>query len=257
MKLFQVDAFARRPFEGNPAAVCPLESWPSEALMQAIAAENNLSETAFVVPETDGYRIRWFTPTIEVDLCGHATLASAWVLFHRLGHAKDMIQFLSRSGPLSVRRNGEHLTLDFPAQVPEPIAVPLALVDSLQREPVACYRHNDIVLVYDDEHFVRSVQPDLARLADVDTRGVIITAAAAEYDFVARFFGPRAGVPEDPVTGSAYTQLAPVWSERLGKSRFSARQVSQRGGDLLCELKDDRVLITGTAVCVLEGSLSL
>ncbi|MEM1176172.1 MAG: PhzF family phenazine biosynthesis protein [Pseudomonadota bacterium] len=254
---YQIDAFAARPFEGNPAAVCPLDDWLPDDLMQSIAAENNLSETAFFVPEADGYRIRWFTPTTEVDLCGHATLATAWVLFNRLRHDGGLIRFRSRSGPVSVRRDGDKLVLDFPAQPPAPCPVPPALVESLQKTPDACFRHDDYVLVYDDESFVRGVTPDLARLAEVECRGVIITSPSASYDFVARFFGPRAGVPEDPVTGSAFTQLAPVWAERLGKTAFSARQVSARGGDVDCELRGDRVLIAGTAVCVLEGRLSV
>ncbi len=255
--MYQVDAFAARPFEGNPAAVCPLESWLPDDLMQSIAAENNLSETAFVVREGDGYRIRWFTPTIEVDLCGHATLATAWVLFNKLGVPGDVLRFESRSGVLGVELDGDRLVLDFPAQVPSPCDVPDALVDSLQRAPVDCLRHDDYVLVFDDETFVREVTPDLHRLAEVDCRGVIITSQARDYDFVARFFGPRAGVPEDPVTGSAYTVLAPVWADRLGKTSFKARQVSARGGDVHCELKGDRVSIAGTAVCVLEGTLQL
>ena len=234
--MYQVDAFAARPFEGNPAAVCPLDAWLPDDLMQAIAAENNLSETAFVVREGDGYRIRWFTPTIEVDLCGHATLASAWVLFNRLGTTGNVVRFESRSGVLGVERDGDRLVLDFPSQVPAPCDVPVALLDSLQRAPVACLRHDDYVLVFDDETFVREVTPDLHRLAEVDCRGVIITS---------------------PVTGSAYTVLAPVWAERLGKTQFSARQVSARGGDVYCELRGDRVSIAGTAVCVLEGTLKL
>ncbi len=257
LKLFQVDAFASRPFEGNPAAVCPLDDWLPDELMQSVAAENNLSETAFFVNEGNTYRIRWFTPTTEVDLCGHATLATAFVLFNELGEITDTLRFQSRSGPLSVARQGQQLVLDFPAQPPAACEVPDALSESLGRSPLACFRHDDYVLVYDDEAFVRSVAPDLHRLSDVDCRGVIITSAARDYDFVARFFGPRSGVPEDPVTGSAFTELAPVWADRLGKTSFSARQVSARGGDVRCELRGDRVLISGSAVCVMRGTLHL
>jgi len=255
LSLYQVDAFAARPFEGNPAAVIPLDRWLTDAQMQAIALENNLSETAFFVPDDDGFAIRWFTPTVEVDLCGHATLASAHVLFSELGLDRDAIRFNSRSGPLSVSRNGSRITLDFPLQTPLSCATPDCLVDALERAPVATFKFDDYVLVYDDEEFVRHVSPDLRRLAEAECRGVIVTAASSEYDFVCRLFAPRCGVDEDPVTGSAFTQLAPVWRDRLSKAQFSARQVSARGGDVDCAIEGDRVLISGRAVTYMTGTI--
>jgi PhzF family phenazine biosynthesis protein len=256
--LYQVDAFASRAFEGNPAAVCPLGHWLPDELMQAVAAENNLSETAFLVPEGDGYAIRWFTPEAEVDLCGHATLASAFVLFNELGLDSDTVIFSSRSGPLPVTRDGALLTLDFPAQPPEACAMPVEVEAAFGGiQPVECLRSADLLVVFDNGDEVRSASPDIGSLARVPARGIIITALDEEYDFVARFFAPAVGVPEDPVTGSAYTELAPYWASRTGKTRFHARQVSRRGGDVTCELAGDRVLITGTAVGIMEGALNV
>jgi PhzF family phenazine biosynthesis protein len=255
--IYQVDAFASRPFEGNPAAVCPLETWLPDATMQCIALENNLSETAFFVPEDDGFRIRWFTPAAEVDLCGHATLAAAWVLFNRLGLGSDVLTFQSRSGALPVRRDGEWLVLDFPAQVPRPCAVPTGLTDALGAEPTECLEHIDLLAVFDTPETVLGLKPRMQRLAELDYRGVIATAPGHDQDFVSRFFGPAVGVPEDPVTGSAHTKLAPYWGERLGKRQLRARQVSPRGGDVLCTLQGDRVLIAGRVVPYLEGRIEV
>ena len=255
--IYQVDAFASRPFEGNPAAVCPLDTWLPDSLMQSIALENNLSETAFFVPEGDGYAIRWFTPLAEVDLCGHATLASAWVIFHRLGHGEGAIRFASRSGPLTVNREGDLLELDFPAQPPVPCPVPDGLAGALGAEPRECLEFVDLVAVFDDPEDVLQAAPDMAALAMLDYRGIIITAPSAKYDFISRFFGPAVGVPEDPVTGSAHTKLTPYWSQRLGKKQLKARQVSARGGDLECTLAGDRVLIAGRAVLFLQGTLEV
>jgi PhzF family phenazine biosynthesis protein len=255
--IYQVDAFASRPFEGNPAAVCPLDAWLPDSLMQSIASENNLSETAFFVPEGDGYAIRWFTPLAEVDLCGHATLASAWVIFHRLGHDEAAIRFASRSGPLTVNREGDLLELDFPAQPPTPCPVPKGLAGALGAKPRECLEFVDLVAVYDDPEDVLQAAPDMAALAALDYRGIIITAPSAEYDFISRFFGPAVGVPEDPVTGSAHTKLTPYWAQRLGKKQLKARQVSARGGDLECTLAGDRVLIAGRAVLFLQGTLEV
>jgi predicted PhzF superfamily epimerase YddE/YHI9 len=257
LPLFQVDAFAARPFEGNPAAVCPLTEWLPDELMLAIAAENNLSETAFFVREANGYRLRWFTPATEVDLCGHATLAAATVLFERLGHDEPRIDFASRSGPLAVRRSGERYTLDFPADPPVAVETPGALVDAFGNESMSCALASDLIAVFDSSDAVRRAEPDIATLASVDARGIIITAADDDYDFVARFFGPRVGVDEDPVTGSAYTQLAPYWASVTGKTDFRARQVSKRGGNVDCHLEGNRVHITGSSIIVLEGSLNL
>lgn len=253
--LYQVDAFASRPFEGNPAAVCPLESWLPDELMQAIAAENNLSETAFFVPGGDGYGIRWFTPEVEVELCGHATLASASIVFNELGFAGNTVVFDSRSGPLPVSRDGNRLTLDFPAQSPAPCSTPAEVEAAFAARPRECLQASDLVVVFDNPDEVRHARPDIGMLARVSSRGIIITAADEEYDFIARFFAPAVGIPEDPVTGSAYTELVPFWASRTGKTRFRARQVSQRGGNLTCELAADRVRITGTAVKTVEGTL--
>lgn len=255
--IYQIDAFASRPFEGNPAAVCPLEAWLPDELMQSIAAENNLSETAFFVPDGDNYHIRWFTPAAEVDLCGHATLASAFVLFDCLGAGDDTVTFDSRSGLLPVSRDGERIVLDFPAQPPVSCDTPREIVEAFGAAPVECLQSADLVAVFDHEDTVRSAEPDIPTLAGLQSRGIIITAAAKDYDFVSRFFGPAVGIPEDPVTGSAHTQLVPYWSGKTGKSRFHARQVSARGGDLFCELADDRVLIAGTAVLYLRGSITV
>lgn len=257
LKIYQVDAFARHAFEGNPAAVCPLDAWLPDALMQAIAAENNLSETAFFVREGDRFAIRWFTPTTEVDLCGHATLASAFVLFECEGYRNERICFESKSGELAVSRDADLLVLDFPAQPPEPCAVPDGILAAFGAEPVECLKAADLIVIYEDEQFVRAVAPDIETLKTVNSRGIIVSAASTEYDFVARFFGPNVGIDEDPVTGSAYTQLVPYWAEKTGKTTFHAKQASDRGGELFCELAGDRVLIGGRAVKYLEGVIEI
>ncbi len=251
--MYQVDAFARRTFEGNPAAVVPLDEWLPDTTLQSIAAENNLSETAFFVPQGDHYLLRWFTPATEVDLCGHATLASAFVLFECEGYEGDRIRFESRSGVLSVTRDGDLFVLDFPAQPPRSCAIPDPIREALGAEPIECLQAADLIAVYQDEQFVRNVAPVIERLRSLDCRGIIITAASTDYDFVARFFGPNVGIDEDPVTGSAYTQLVPYWAAKTGRTKFRARQVSNRGGELFCELAGERVLIAGTAVKYLEG----
>ena len=255
--IYQIDAFASRPFEGNPAAVCPLEAWLPDKLMQSIAAENNLSETAFFVPDGANYHIRWFTPAAEVELCGHATLASAFVLFNCLGVAGDTVTFDSQSGLLPVQRDGDRIVLDFPAQPPETCDTPPEVVEAFGANPVECLQSADLVVVFEHADQVRSADPDIGVLARLESRGIIITAAAEEYDFISRFFAPAVGIPEDPVTGSAHTQLVPYWSGKTGKSRFRARQVSARGGDLTCELIGDRVHIGGTAVKYLQGSIDV
>lgn len=255
--VYQVDAFASKPFEGNPAAICPLADWLPDDTLQAIAAENNLSETAFFVPNDDGYALRWFTPATEVDLCGHATLAAAKVLFEELGFEGDEIRFSTRSGLLTVARSGELLQMDFPAQPPMPHALPQEIVEAFGATPEDCLKFADIIAVMPTEDLVRAAKPDLSVLKRLDCRGVIITAQAEDYDFVARWFGPQTGIDEDPVTGSAFTQLVPYWAQRLGKTRFSAKQVSERGGELLCELVGDRVLISGRAVLFMRGVIEL
>jgi len=257
LDLYQIDAFAEKVFEGNPAAVCPLEAWLPDSTMQAIAAENNLSETAFFVKEASGYHIRWFTPTAEVDLCGHATLASAHVLFHYLGHTRDDIHFDSKSGPLIVRKVGDLLEMDFPSQPPQACEVPTAMCKALGLMPVACLKSEDYLVVLDDEKAVAMAEPDMSMLKGLDRRGVIITARSDDHDFVVRFFAPKVGINEDPVTGSAYTQLVPYWAKMLGRNHFKARQISRRGGDVYCSLSGDRVLISGKAVTYMIGRIEV
>jgi len=255
--IYQIDAFATRTFEGNPAAVCPLDSWLPDKLMQSIAAENNLSETAFFVPEGEGYSIRWFTPAAEVALCGHATLASAFVLFNILDYKGDRIDFNSKSGILHVSRSGERLVLDFPSQPPEPCDVSEEIIEAFGMVPRECLKAEDHLLIFQNADQVQTAIPNIDILRNLDSRGVIISAASKEYDFVARFFAPNLGVAEDPVTGSAYTQLVPYWAKQTGKTVFHARQVSSRGGELFCELVGDRVRIAGRAVKYLEGSIEI
>jgi PhzF family phenazine biosynthesis protein len=257
IRQYQVDAFASRAFEGNPAAVCPLESWLDDDLLQAIAEENNLSETAFFVPSDRGFRLRWFTPTSEVDLCGHATLATAHVLFEHLGHPGQVITFETRSGALSVERKGDLLAMDFPACPPTPCASFELLARALGRQPLEVLRADDYMAVFENEAAIRGIKPDFFLLGTLDLRGVIITAPGGSYDFVSRFFAPRLGILEDPVTGSAHCTLAPYWAGRLGKRLLSARQVSKRGGSILCELNDGRVLLSGSAVTFMEAEITL
>jgi PhzF family phenazine biosynthesis protein len=256
--LYQVDAFTRRVFAGNPAAVCPLDDWLPDAVMQAIAAENNLSETAFFVPEADGFRLRWFTPTVEVDLCGHATLASAWVLFNRLGHGADVARFTTQSGVLEVERQGELLVMNFPARPAAPVEPPAGLVRALGGAPVAVRAARDYLVIYENAAEVRGLQPDMSRLLDIDGFAVIATAPGeGEYDCISRFFAPAQGVPEDPVTGSAHCTIVPYWAERLNKQTIHARQASARGGDLFCEMQGERVTIAGYCAFYMEGSIEV
>lgn len=255
--LYQVDAFTNRRFGGNPAAVCPLEAWLPDATLQAIAAENNLAETAFVVAGEDGYSLRWFTPAIEVDLCGHATLATAFVLQRLLGQAENPLRFHTRSGPLTVTGDGEKLTLDFPALPPVINTPPDWLAESLGGSPLGFWRATDYLVLYEDEEAIRALCPDMRALKQIDARGVIVTAPGTECDFASRFFAPGTGIDEDPATGSAHCTLAPFWSERLGKNPLFARQISARGGELHCRVAGERVLITGQAVLYLAGEIYL
>ncbi len=255
LRLFQIDAFADRPFAGNPAAVCPLERWLPDEVLQAIAGENNLSETAYFVPTASGYHIRWFTPLREVRLCGHATLASAYVLFTILGHSEGTLDFDSHSGRLTVRRDGERLEMDFPIQVPSPCATPEPIMAAFQATPVQCLRAEDYIVVFSDEGLVRSCAPAMDPLRRLDLRGVAVTAPSTEYDFVTRFFAPKYGIDEDPVTGSAFTQLIPYWAEVLRKQELTAKQVSKRGGEVWCGISGQRVSIAGRAVKYLEGRI--
>ena len=254
--LFQVDAFADRPFAGNPAAVCLLQRWPDAEVMQAIAAENNLSETAFLVGTGSEYALRWFTPVAEVDLCGHATLASAYVLFEQFGVDAEAVSFDTESGRLTVRRSADGLfEMDFPARAAEPCDAPDGLIAALGGSPVEVGLAADYLVRYAAEPEVRDLEPDFAGLRGLEARGVIVTAPGEECDFVSRFFAPDLGIPEDPVTGSAHSTLAPYWSDELGKSRLYARQLSRRGGELWCEVAGERVKISGRAVLYLSGSI--
>ena len=257
LSLYQVDAFAEKSFEGNPAAVIPLESWLPDRTMQAIAEENNLAETVFFVPTRPGYHIRWFTPNQEVKLCGHATLASAYVLWNVLGIQSDSITFESLSGPLVVTKTDALITLDFPAQLPEKCDIPKDLLAGLGRTPIECYRNEDYLAVFDSEDAVSQISPNHSFLEQLDLRGVIATARSSHYDFVLRFFAPKFGIPEDPVTGSAQTQLLPYWSEKIGKSSLRSKQISARGGKLGSELKGNRVHISGSAVLYMEGTIHI
>ncbi len=254
---YQISAFARSVFAGNPAGVCLLETAMAPDLMQQIAHENDLAETAYVVPRQGGdYDLRWFTPTLEIDLCGHATLAAAHALFSAGREKGAQITFHSQSGPLSVSRDGELLVLDFPSRPPVPTSEGFAAVGAaIGTTPLAIANARDMVVLLENETAVRDLQPDIAAIAALDTFGVIVTAPGDEVDFVSRFFAPGAGVDEDPVTGSAHTSLIPYWADRLGKNDLIARQLSARGGELVCRLEGDRVRIGGHAVTYFEGSL--
>ena len=256
IKQYQVDAFATRAFEGNPAAVCPLESWLDDGLLQAIAEENNLSETAFFVPSEKGFNLRWFTPVREVDLCGHATLAAAHVLFETFGYAGQAIAFETRSGELFVQRKGARLEMNFPACPPTPCELSEILAQGLGLRPLEVLAADDYLAVFDSEAIVRAIKPDMALLGQLDLRGVIVTAPGSDVDFVSRFFAPKLGVHEDPVTGSAHCALAPYWAKRLGKNVLTARQASRRGGNIGCELKTDRVILSGSAVTVRTSDIT-
>lgn len=260
--LFQVDAFTARAFAGNPAAVCPLEAWLPDALMQSIAAENNLAETAFFAPEGDGFRLRWFTPTTEMDLCGHATLASAFVLMTELEPARTQVVFETRSGPLTVTRDGALYELDLPSRPAATASRSTAEVaKALGATPSLIMEAQSVMAVFDHAVTVRSLRPDIAAIAAMDTHAIIVTAPGtdrdADVDFVSRFFAPSVGVNEDPVTGSAHCTLTPYWAERLKKSELRARQVSARGGELACRLRGERVSLAGQAVMVIRGTLCL
>ena len=255
IRQYQIDAFTQRVFGGNPAAVCPLDAWLDDDLLQKIAAENNLSETAFFVRSERGYRLRWFTPVAEVNLCGHATLAAAHVLFEIIGHPDREIVFETRSGILTVARRENLLVMNFPSTPPVPCAAPDALIAGLGIEPCEVLEADDYFAVFENEDIVRSLRPDFARLATLGLRGVIATSPGRDVDFVSRFFAPKFGIAEDPVTGSAHCALTPYWSQRLGKRALNARQVSTRGGDILCELDGERVMLAGHAVRFMEAEI--
>lgn len=257
LPIYHVDAFTDQLFGGNPAAVCPLEEWLSDETMQKLAAENNLSETAFFVKENEGYYIRWFTPEYEIDLCGHATLASAFVIFYFLQHPTDTIRFNCKSGLLEVKKKGELIELNFPSRVPIECEAPEDLLKGVHIAPSKVLKSRDYFLVYESETHVRSIVPDFSHLNKVDTIGVIVTAKGDDVDFVSRFFVPNSVIGEDPVTGSSHCNLIPYWSEELNKTELTAKQLSARQGVLYCSLQGDRVTMAGNAILYMKGEYYL
>jgi PhzF family phenazine biosynthesis protein len=254
---YQIDAFTSSVFSGNPAGVCLLADWLPDAVLQSIATENNLSETAFVIQRDSTFDLRWFTPSLEMDLAGHPTLAAAHVIFRHLGYRASVVRFQTRSGVLTVSSDGKLLTLDFPARPAVPCDSPPELIAGLRARPATTAKARDYLAVFENEQAVRSLQPDMAALMSLDCLGIIATAPGEDCDFVSRFFAPRAGVPEDPVTGSAHCTLIPYWAERLGRTMLRARQASPRGGVLFCEHRGERVGIGGHAVTYSSGFLHI
>lgn len=257
LPIYQVDAFTSKLFGGNPAAVCPLDYWLEESVMQSIAAENNLAETAFFVKKENYYELRWFTPEAEVDLCGHATLASAYVIFDILKSETDKITFQTKSGKLEVTKRNNLLVMNFPSRKPVATETPEGLVEAIGKAPKEVLQSRDLLMVYDSEEEVLSLQPDFSLLKKIDCFGYIATAKGNHVDFVSRFFAPKEGINEDPVTGSSHSTLIPFWAERLGKNELLARQISKRGGELFCKLLGDRVEIAGNAVLYLTGFIDV
>lgn len=256
LTIYQLDAFTSTVFAGNPAAVVPLTEWISDELMQKIAAENNLAETAFYVAEGEQFHIRWFTPTVEVNLCGHATLATAYTIFEYANYPKSLIEFTSKSGILRVEKKGDLLELDFPVDAPVPAETPQEYFDGLDIKPIETLKGiSDYFLVFENESQIKAIKPDFKTIAKVPCRGVIVTAKGDEVDFVSRFFGPQSGIDEDPVTGSAHTTLTPFWATKLEKNTLSAKQISARGGELTCTLVGDRVKIAGKVAPYLKGEI--
>ncbi len=256
--LFQIDAFTERVFGGNPAAVCPLDSWLPDPLMQQIAMENNLAETAFFVGRRNPFDIRWFTPEVEVDLCGHATLATAYVIFHFQHFAGSILEFNSRSGILRVTQHDDYLTLDFPIDRIQKADAPEGLIEGMGLRPREVFKgKTDYMLVYSTPGEIENLKPDMGRIAKIAARGIIVTAPGHDVDFVSRFFAPQSGINEDPVTGSAHTTLTPYWASRLGKTELSAKQLSKRQGRLQCRLAGDRVEISGKARAYMTGEIHL
>jgi PhzF family phenazine biosynthesis protein len=257
IKIFQVDAFANKSFEGNPAAVCPLDEWISDELLQKIAEENNLSETAFFVAEDNGYSLRWFTPEDEVDLCGHATLAAAHVLFQHFSYVKKSILFYTKSGTLEVEKSGVGYSMSFPASDVKSIEIPKGLAEALGVVPTKTLAAFDYIVVLESESQVKSLTPDFVKLQTLDLRGVVVTAPSDEADFVSRCFFPKLSVNEDPVTGSAHCELAPYWANRLGYNKLIGKQLSQRTGIVQCEVIGDRVILLGNAVDYMSGIVTI
>jgi PhzF family phenazine biosynthesis protein len=255
--IYQIDAFTDELYKGNPAAVCLLESWPADHILQSIAAENNLSETAFCLSENDHYDLRWFTPQAEIDLCGHATLASAYVIMEYVDPSLERVSFETKSGVLSVERRNDLFAMDFPVRLASPIQGPPELFIGLGVRPREVYHARDYLVVLDNEEMVRGLTPDMRMLEQIDGTGVIVTAPGDATDFVSRFFAPKIGIPEDPVTGSSHCTLIPFWAERLGKQKLKAVQLSRRGGVLECEHHNERVRIAGKAVVYLKGMIRI
>lgn len=257
LTIYQVDAFASQVFEGNPAAVCPLQSWLADELLQKIAEENNLSETAFFVAGENDFLLRWFTPEEEVDLCGHATLAAAHVLFQHLGYAGHCIHFQTRSGELVVEKSEKGYSMDFPASAPEYVEAPSILTNALGVRPTEVLAAFDYVVVLGSEDELRALAPDFTVLSQLDLRGVVVTAPGVDVDFVSRCFFPKLRIDEDPVTGSAHCELAPYWSRKLGKTSLTARQLSKRTGMVACEVIGDRVVLSGNAADYMRGTIEV
>jgi predicted PhzF superfamily epimerase YddE/YHI9 len=257
LPIYQVDAFSSKVFSGNPAAICPLQDWIADEVMQSIAAENNLAETAFFVRKNGAFELRWFTPAVEVDLCGHATLGSAYVLFHELNEPGSLLRFQTKSGELRVRRDGDLLVLDFPSRPPAPVEPHPALLPGLGGNPVEVLAARDYLVRYATAEDVLALRPNFEQLSSVDRFAVIVTAPGVDADFVSRFFAPAKGVNEDPVTGSAHCTLVPYWSAQLGKTELHARQVSKRSGDLFCKLLGDRVEMAGHGALFLKGEITI
>lgn len=258
LSLYQVDAFTNKVFAGNPAAVCPLDEWLPDDVLQKIALENNLSETAFFVKKEDHYELRWFTPTIEIDLCGHATLASAFVITECLGLEAQVVRFHSpKSGGLTVNKQDDLFILDFPSRPPVACETPTGLIEAIGKTPKEVLKSRDYFLVYESEQEVLGLNPDFQALLKIDAHAVIVTSKGDSSDFVSRFFAPQAGINEDPVTGSAHCTLIPFWASILGKEKLFARQISARGGELFCELAGERVRIGGHAVLYLKGEIEI
>ena len=258
LPIYQVDAFASKLFGGNPAAVVPLEKWLDDKTMLNIAAENNLAETAFIIKENNFYHIRWMTPTVEVPLCGHATLASAYVIFNHIDKNITSVKFQSKSGELVVNKKGDLLELDFPTSKPKEVERPKEILECFGIEPIEILTTDFYLLVvFDSEEFIRTYRPKIDLIRKIHPDAVIITAKGKECDFVSRMFAPNSGIDEDPVTGSAHTVLTPYWSEKLGKKKLTARQISNRGGELFCEDAGDRVKIAGKAELYLTGNIYL
>lgn len=254
--VFKVDAFSQHVFSGNPAAVCPLDHWLPDQTLQAIAAENNLAETAFFIRNDGHFHLRWFTPACEVDLCGHATLATAHVLLHELGEQSQPLRFQTKSGELTVSRQGDQLALNFPSRPPQLVEADQRLTTALGgAEPVEILAARDYLIRYETAEQVRALTPDMEMLKAIDRFAFIVTAPGSDCDFVSRFFAPAKGVPEDPVTGSAHCTLIPYWAQQLNKTEFFARQISPRGGELFCKLLGNRVQIAGHAALFLKGTI--